>query len=96
MKLRWTNPALQDLGNIHAFITERNPVAALKIVRMLRSQAEGLTAHPQMGRPGRIEGTRELIIPGSPFILAYRVTVDTVDILAIRHGARLWPERLEE
>ena len=94
MKLRWTNPVLNDVTEIHAFIAEHNPAAALKVVRLLRAQAEGLTTFPEIGRPGRIEGTRELVISGSAFIIAYRVTEATVDILAIRHGARLWPGQL--
>jgi addiction module RelE/StbE family toxin len=96
MKLRWTRPALRDLGDIHAYIAEHNPVAALKVARLLRAQAEGLMAHPHMGKPGRIDGTRELAVSGAAFIIAYRVTETCIDILAIRHGARMWPERVEE
>ena len=96
MKLSCTNPALRDMADIHAFIADQNPGAALKVVRLLRAQAEGLTAHPQMGRLGRIDGTRELVVSGSAFIIAYRATEATVDILAIRHGARQWPGQLEE
>jgi len=95
MRLRWTNPALRDIAEIHGFIAEHNPAAAVRTVRLLRVQADGLSAFPALGRPGRIEGTRELAIPGSAFIIAYRLTETTVDILAIRHGARSWPEQLE-
>ena len=95
MRLRWTNPALRDLGYIHAFIAEHGSDAALRGARMLRAQAESLTAHPQMGRPGRVEGTRELVVARSPFIITYRITAAAIDILAIRHGARQWPDRLE-
>lgn len=96
MRLRWTRPALRDLGDIHTYIAEHNPVAALKVARLLGAQAEGLTSHPHMGRPGRIDGTRELVVSGSAFIIAYRVTETCIDILAIRHGARMWPERMGE
>jgi addiction module RelE/StbE family toxin len=96
MKLRWTRPALRDLADIHAYIAEHNPVAALKVARLLRAQAEGLTAHPHMGRLGRINGTRELVVAGSAFLIAYRITTTTIDILAIRHGAQAWPEQMEE
>ena len=95
MKLRWTRPALRDLEDIHAFIAERDPAAALRTARLLRAQAEGLTAHPLMGRAGRIAGTRELVVAGLPFVIAYRVTDTIVDVLAIRHGKREWPERME-
>lgn len=96
MKLRWTRPALRDLEEIHAYIAERDPAAALRTARLLRAQAESLTAHPLMGRAGRIDGTRELVVAGLPFVIAYRVTEAAVDVLAIRHGAREWPERMEE
>ena len=96
MRLRWTNPALGDLTDIHAYIAEHNPIAALRVARLLRAQAEGLAAHPQIGRVGRVEGTRELVVSGSSFIIAYRVTEASVDILAIRHGARQWPEQIGE
>lgn len=92
MKLRWTRPSLNDLSEIHAYIAEQNPKAALNVARIIRAQAEGLTAHPLMGRSGRIEGTRELIVSGYPYMIAYRVTKETVDLLAVRHMARSWPE----
>jgi len=94
MKLRWTRPALRDLEEIHAHIADRAPAAALRAARLLRAQAEGLAAHPLMGRVGRIDGTRELVVADLPFIIAYRVTETTVDVLAIRHGRRAWPERM--
>jgi len=91
MKLRWTRPALTDIAEIHAFIAQDNPVAALKVARMLRAQAESLTAYPMIGRPGRIAGTRELVVASLPYIIAYRLAETSVDILAIRHGARQPP-----
>ncbi|MEX0693259.1 MAG: type II toxin-antitoxin system RelE/ParE family toxin [Rhodospirillales bacterium] len=91
MKLRWTRPALHDLEELHSYIADRDPAAALQTARLLRAQAEALTTHPQMGRAGRIDGTRELVVAGLPFIIAYRVTDTTIDVLAIRHGRRDWP-----
>lgn len=90
MRLRWTVLALDDLRDIHGYIVERNPLAALKVAKLIRAHAEGLVVHPEKGRSGRVDGTRELVIPGMPFIIAYRLTSQTVDILAIRHGARAW------
>jgi toxin ParE1/3/4 len=49
---------------------------------------------PDRGRPGRISRTRELVIPATPFVVAYRVGNGHVDVLAIMHGARLWPGAL--
>ena len=90
MKLRWTSLALGDLREIHGYIAERNPVAALKVARLLCAHAESLASYPEKGRLGRVEGTREQAIPGMPYVIAYRMTEATVDILAIRHGARDW------
>lgn len=90
MKLRWTHPALADLRDLHAYIAAHNPGAALKLARLIRAHAEGLATHPEKGRSGRIEGTRELVVTGTRFIIAYRLTPETIDLLAIRHGAREW------
>jgi len=95
VKLRWTRLALHDLSEIHAYIAEHNPAAALKAARIIRAQAEGLTAHPMIGRPGRVDGTREFVVTGYPYVMAYRVTEETVDLLAVRHTARLWPGSLD-
>jgi len=55
-----------------------------------------LTTFPQSGRTGRIGGTRELVVPRTPFIVAYRIKDETIDILAVHHTSRRWPERFEE
>ena len=94
MMVRWTVPALRDLEESHAYFTERDPDAALRIARLLRAQADGLGTHPQIGHIGRIGGTRELVVSGSAFIIAYRLTETTVDMLTIRHGARRWTKRI--
>jgi plasmid stabilization system protein ParE len=57
---------------------------------------EGLARFPEMGRPGRIEGTRELVISRTPYIAAYRILGGTVQILRVLHGAQQWPEEMTE
>lgn len=93
MKLRWTRPALRDLSDIHAYIAERNPAAALNVARTIRAVAERLTVHPMLGHPGRVKGIRELALAGYPYVIAYRVTREAVEVLAVRHMARRWPQR---
>jgi toxin ParE1/3/4 len=56
---------------------------------------EMLTQFPRVGRPGRVDGTRELVIHHTPYIVAYRVVENTVIVLRVLHGAQQWPERLE-
>jgi ParE toxin of type II toxin-antitoxin system, parDE len=60
----------------------------------IREQVETLSRFPHSGRLGRIEGTRELVISRTPYIVAYRIAGDTVRILRVLHGARQWPEEM--
>jgi toxin ParE1/3/4 len=52
-----------------------------------------LADHPHIGRPGRIEGTRELVVAGTPFVVPYRVRDDCVEVLSVFHGKRKWPDK---
>ena len=94
MKLRFTRQALADLENAHTYVAERNPRAAAATAARIRDAIDGLILFPDRGRAGRISGTRELVIPATPFIVAYRIGNGHVDVLAIMHGARLWPGAL--
>ena len=91
MRLVWTRLALDDLDLARDFIETANPLAALKVVERIESAVAALTVHPEIGRPGRLEGTRELIVVGTPFILPYRVRGDRIEIVGVIHGARRWP-----
>lgn len=92
MKLEWSPTARHDLRQVEAFIADDIPRAAAELaVRIIRA-TERLTTFPDSGRPGRLPHTRELVISGTPFILPYRVRNDVVEILAVLHGARRWPE----
>ncbi len=69
-----------------------SPQAAITIDDRIREQVDGLEQFPESGRPGRVEGTRELVIQRTPYIVAYRIVGDTVQILRVLHGSRQWPE----
>lgn len=92
MRLRWTAPALRDLETIGDYIARDNPAAAAIAMTRILDQAELLTSHPHAGRAGRVPGTRELVVRDTPFILPYRVREELVEVLAVFHGARQWPE----
>lgn len=92
MKVRWTRLALQDLDSAFGFIAAENPRAARRLLGRMEAAVEALRSYPQMGQAGRVEGTRELIVSGSPFILAYRLARKRIEILALIHAARRWPE----
>jgi len=93
MKTRWVRLALTDLDEAAAFISQDNPEAAKRAVKRVRDAARLLSDQPNAGRPGRVHGTRELVIADTPFILPYRVVRNTVQILRVLHGARRWPEQ---
>jgi toxin ParE1/3/4 len=93
MKVRWTPRALRALTDIHAHIAADNPAAADAMRdRALDHVETKLLFHPMIGRPGRVDGTRESVIHPS-YILVYRVTGEVIDILTVRHVAREWPRR---
>lgn len=92
MRVRWTVPALVDLNSIQDYIAEHNPTAASRLINDILDRADTLlSTNPKLGRPGRVADTRELILTGTTYIVAYRIR-DTVEILAVMHGAREWPE----
>jgi toxin ParE1/3/4 len=90
MTIRWTPTALRDLESLHAYIADENADAAARTVDMVVSTIEELRRHPGLGRKGRVAGTRELVV--APYVVAYRTTRAAIEILAIIHGARRWPD----
>jgi toxin ParE1/3/4 len=68
--------------------------SADQFLERIQQAAAILVHHPLAGRAGRIPGTRELVVPGTPWIIPYRVRQGFVDILAVIHGARKWPDYL--
>jgi len=90
----WTPYALDLLLEAVTYIAEDNPLAAYGVEQQIVKQTGSLSEHPQMGRVGRIGGTRELVITKTPYIVAYRVKGDAVDILAVFHSSRAWPDKL--
>ncbi|NKB58280.1 MAG: type II toxin-antitoxin system RelE/ParE family toxin [Alphaproteobacteria bacterium] len=95
MKLVWSSQSLQDLTAVHTFISNNDPKAAREIVvRIVSLVEEKLPSNPYLGRPGRVAGTRELVVPGTPFIVPYRVKRESIEIARVYHAARRWPSAL--
>jgi addiction module RelE/StbE family toxin len=88
LRIHWTRPTLADLEAIGDFIARDNPVAAKRLVISLVASVDALRDHPNLGRPGRLAETRELVVAGTPYIAPYRVRGDTIEVLAVFHGAR--------
>ena len=94
MKIRWTKRAIRSLASIHAFISQDSPSVAARVTAAIMDATDRLEQFPQSGRLGRIEETRELVIPGLPYIILYRVVDDVILILAVIHTSRKWPKKL--
>lgn len=94
MKLVWSRRALRRLASIHDYIAKDNPAAATRVGLAIIEAAVRLEQFPQSGREGRVEGTRELVVPGLPYILPYRVVDDVIQIASVIHTSRKWPEEL--
>jgi len=89
MRTVWSPQAIDDLVALRTYIEQDNPAAARRIVlHIIQNIDTLLPCSPEMGRPGRVPGTRELIIPRTPFIVPYRLEGKTIQILRIFHGAR--------
>ena len=96
MRLEWSAFAMADRTAIFDYIEADRPQAAIAVDERIREQIGTLARFPESGRPGRIEGTRELVISRTPYIVPYRITGKTVRILRILHGAQRWPEAMSD
>ncbi len=94
MKLIWTKRALRELDQVFAFVARESRPAAAALVDLLEKRSAMLTSHPDIGRPGRNDGTREFVLTGTPYILPYRVRDGRIEILAVFHTSRQWPDKL--
>ena len=94
LTIRWTRQAITDVDNIYDFIAANNPRAARAVVDRIDRAITSLTLHPRIGRVGRLPGSRELVVPRTPFIVAYRLRDQAVELLGVIHAARRWPDRI--
>jgi toxin ParE1/3/4 len=92
--IKWTTKARNDLYSVEEYISRDNPTAAVDTVLKIIETVESLSTFTQIGRPGRVPGTRELVIPDLPFIVPYRIDSSSIVILRIYHTSRKWPDRL--
>ena len=92
MTIVWSAQALRDLISLRRYIAEHNPTAAADTAARLLAAIENLPDFPSQGRPGRLPETRELVVTGTPYIVPYRVSDDRLEIIAVIHGARQWPD----
>ncbi len=88
MRVRWLRTALANLDAEAEYIAEDNPAAAGRVVLRILRAVDLLKKNPAMGRAGRVVGTRELVVAGTPYIVPYRVRGEALEILRVFHAAR--------
>lgn len=91
MRLRWTSAAADDLENIANYLFEKTPENAARLIRELYEAPSTLKSFPNRGRPGKKQGTRELVMPSLPYVIVYEVRGDTAHIVRILHSSQEWP-----
>lgn len=91
MQVKWLRHALANLEQEADYLAQDNPQAAAALVVEADASTRCLAQHPDIGRPGRVPGTRELVLPHFPYIIPYRVTAQRVEILRVFHTSRKWP-----
>jgi len=89
----WSPRTIAHLADLRAYIAHDNPGAAGKIATTLLAAVERLAEFPNRGRPGRVAGTRELVVPGTPYVIPYRLRGDRLEIIAVFHARQKWPKR---
>jgi toxin ParE1/3/4 len=92
MKIVWSPTAIADLQSIRNYIAEENPISARTVAQQIKEAIRRLGQYPLSGRSGRVPGTRELVIPGTPYLAAYAIEQERICIAAILHGKQRWPE----
>jgi toxin ParE1/3/4 len=90
----WSPRAIGHLAALRDYIGRENPGAAARTATMLLAAVDRLAELPNLGRPGRVSGTRELVVPGTRYVIPYRLRGERLEIIAVFHGRQRWPKRL--
>lgn len=95
MRVRWTTDAADDLERICDYIAESRPDAARRVAQSVVERIGTLKTFPNLGRDGRVQGTREISFPPLPFVAIYEVLEKQGEVWVLRllHGAQQWPPR---
>ena len=94
MRIVWFRSAIVDLEEARAYIANDDPWAARRVASAIADAVDRLGEHPAVGRPGRVPGTRDLVVYRTPDMIPYRVREGVVEVLRVFHARRRWPDRL--
>lgn len=93
MRIKWLQKAKKNLDAATNYLAKDDPEAAQKMYAHIRRNVQSLGEHPEMGRPGRFFGTRELVIRDYPFIVPYRIRGKEVQVLRVFHTSQKLPDK---
>lgn len=88
MQIRWLRTALRNLDEEATYIAADDPQAARLVVERVLNAVEVLASQPALGRPGRVPGTRELVVGNTRYLVPYRVHGQVVEVLRVFHASR--------
>jgi toxin ParE1/3/4 len=91
MTVVWSRRAIRHLSALREYIGRDNPKAAHEVAERILGAVDLLKEHPHAGRPGRVLGTRELVVSDTPFVIPYRVRAGRLELIAVFHGRQKWP-----
>lgn len=94
MKFVWSRRAIRHLVSLRKYIARDSEQNASLVALRILSAIDLLQTHPEMGRPGRVLGTRELVVPDTPFLIPYRVRQGRLELIAVFHGRQRWPQKM--
>jgi len=93
MRVRWLRTALRNLDEEATYIAADDPKVARMVVDRVLNAVTALADHPAIGRPGRVPGTRELVVPKTRYIVPYRVRGEIIEVLRVFHTSRRLPTK---
>ncbi len=93
MKIVWSRRAIRHLVSLREHIEKDSEQSAARVAGRILDAVDLLEKHPELGRPGRLVGTRELVVADTPYIIPYRVRAESLELIAVFHGRQKWPGR---
>ena len=94
MNVVWSRRAIRHLASLRKIVAKDSEQNAALVAGRILNSVDLLQTQPGIGRPGRVLGTRELVIPDTPYIIPYRVRRDRLELIAVFHGRQKWPLKL--
>lgn len=94
MTVVWSRRAIRHLVYLRKYIENDSEQNARLVANRILKAVELILSHPEIGRSGRVVGTRELVVPDTPYVIPYRIRRERLELIAVFHGRQKWPAKL--